>query len=108
MARGRTRKESKSRPVAVKEVLKKVLHGDWQGLEMRQRIRRVWEATLPPALLGQTRLVDWRRQELWVEVAASAVGQELHFLKPRILKALEQALGPGAIKDLRVRVGDGF
>jgi hypothetical protein len=108
VARGKTRGQSSSRPVPVKEVLKEMLHGDWQGLEARQRIRAVWETTLPPALLTQTRLVDWRRKELWVEVAASAVGQELQFLKPRILKALEQALGPGVIRDLRFMVGDGF
>ena len=105
MARGRG--EHPSRPVAVKEVLKEMLSGDLQGLEARQRLRRAWEAALPPALLSQTRLVDWRRQELWVEVAAAAVGQELQFLKPRILKALERALGPGAVKDLRIRVGEG-
>jgi len=105
VARGRG--EHPSRPVAVKEVLKEMLSGDLQGLEARQRLRRAWEAALPPALLSQTRLVDWRRQELWVEVAAAAVGQELQFLKPRILKALERALGPGAVKDLRIRVGEG-
>jgi len=107
VARGRTGPLS-SRPVAVKEVLKEMLQGDLQGLEARQRLRRAWEAALPPALLAQTRLVDWRRRELWVEVAASAVGQELQFLKPRLLEALERALGPGAVKDLRFRVGEGF
>jgi hypothetical protein len=29
----------------------------------------------------------------------------LQFLKPKILAALEKALGPGKVKDLRVRVG---
>ena len=108
MARGRGKGQPAARPVAVKEVLKEMLHVDWQGLEVRQRIRRAWEAALPPSLLAQTRLLDLRRKELWVEVAASAVGQELLFLKPRILKALEQVLGPGVIRDLRVRVGDKF
>jgi len=108
MARGRGKGGHPSRPVAVKEVLKEMLQGDLQGLEARQRLRRAWEAALPPSLLAQTRLADWRRGELWVEVAAAVVGQELQFLKPRLLKALESALGPGAVRDLRIRVGDGF
>jgi hypothetical protein len=30
----------------------------------------------------------------------------LHFLKPRILQELDRVLGPGKIRDLRVRVGE--
>ena len=37
----------------------------------------------------------------------SAWAQELQFLKPKILAALDRALGPGKVKDLRVRVGGG-
>jgi hypothetical protein len=96
-----------SRPVPVKEVVRGVLSpGDRESLALRQRIRRVWEAVVPAPLLSQTRLVDLRRKELWVEVSASPWGQELQFLKPKILAALEQALGPGKVKEVRVRVGD--
>ncbi|MGB8992177.1 MAG: DUF721 domain-containing protein [Desulfobaccales bacterium] len=96
------------RPVPVKEVLREVLSpGDREMLELRQQIRRVWEAVVPAPLLSHTRLVDLRRKELWVEVSASAWGQELQFLKPKILTALDQALGPGRVKDVRVRVGEG-
>ena len=95
------------RPVPVKEVLRGVLSpGDRESLELRHRIRRVWEAVVPAQLLSQTRLVDLRRKELWVEVSASPWGQELQFLKPKILTALDQALGPGKVKDVRVRVGE--
>jgi hypothetical protein len=97
-----------SRPVPVKEVVKKILApGDRDALELRQRIRRVWEAVIPASLLSQSRLLDLRRQELWVEVSASPYSQELQFLKPKILAALDQALGPGKVKGLRVRVGTG-
>jgi hypothetical protein len=96
------------RPVPVKEVVQKMLApGDREGLELRQRIRRVWEAVVPASLLRQSRLLDLRRQELWVEVSTSPVSQELQFLKPKILAALDRALGPGKVKDLRVRVGQG-
>jgi hypothetical protein len=96
------------RPVPVKEVVRSILTpGNRDGLELRQQIRRVWEAVAPAALLSHGRLVDLRRRELWVEVDASPWAQELQFLKPKILAALDRALGPGKVKDLRVRVGGG-
>jgi hypothetical protein len=95
------------RPVPIKEVVQGVLTpGDRASLELRQQIRLVWEAVVPANLLSQARLVDLRRKELWVEVSASAWSQELQFLKPKILAALDRALGPGKVKDLRVRLGD--
>ena len=96
------------RPVPVQEVVRGILSpGDRDGLELRQQIRRVWEAVASPELAGHARLVDLRRKELWVEVDASPWGQELQFLQPKILAALERVLGPGKVKDLRVRVGKG-
>ena len=61
---------------------------------------------MPAKLAEQARLVDLRRRELWVEVSASPSGPELQFLKPKLLAALDRALGPGKVKDLRVRVGE--
>jgi hypothetical protein len=96
------------RPVPVREVVQKILApGDRDALELRQRIRRVWEAVVPASLLRQSRLLDLRHRELWVEVSASPVSQELQFFKPKILAALDRALGPGKVIDLRVRVGQG-
>jgi hypothetical protein len=95
------------RPVPVKEVVRGILSpGNLDSLELRQQIRRVWEEVVPAALLSQARLVDLRRKELWVEVGTSPWSQELQFLKPKILAALERALGPGKVIDLRVRVGE--
>jgi hypothetical protein len=97
------------RPVALKEVLRGVLKaGDWEALESRRQIRRVWEATVPAHLSAQARLVDICRKELWVEVSSSPVAQELQFLKPRLLQELATVLGPGVIRDLKFRVGEGF
>ena len=95
------------RPVAVKEVLQDLLNpGDREALELRQRIRRVWEGTVPAAMREHARLVDLKRKELWVEVSDSIWGGELQFLKPRILAELERALGPGKVRDLRLRVAE--
>jgi len=99
------KRPSAPRPVAVKDVLQDLLNpGDREALELRQRIRQVWEAVAPPAMREHARLVDLRRQELWVEVNDSIWGQELQFLKPRILEELGRTVGPGKVRDLRVRV----
>jgi hypothetical protein len=96
------------RPVAVKKVLQDLLNpGDWQSLQQRRQIREVWEQVVPAPLRAQTRLLEVRRQELWVEVSASPWGQELQFLKPQILHRLLEVLGPGIIRDVRSRVGKG-
>ena len=101
------KRPSMPRPVALKEVIQGLLRpGDWDSLEQRRQIRLVWEKVLPPHLLAQTRLIDVRRKELWVQVSASAYGQELQFLKPVILQELAKVLGLGVIRDLRFQVGE--
>jgi len=101
-------KRKSERPVAVKQVLEGILKpGDWQVLELRQKVRSAWEKAVPATLREQARLVDLKRQELWVEAGSSALVQELQFLKPKILKVMEQALGVGVIKDVRLKVGSG-
>jgi hypothetical protein len=96
------------RPVAVRQVLEGLLKpGDWQVLEMRQKVRTAWEQAVPAALREQTRLVDLKRRDLWVEAGSSALVQELQFLKPKILKALEKVLGTGIIQEVRFKVGGG-
>jgi predicted nucleic acid-binding Zn ribbon protein len=97
------------RPAPLTEVLQGLIKpADWDVLQQRRQIRQVWEAVVPPSLLAQTRLVDLRRKELWVEVSASPWVQELQFLKPKILLELENAVGAGVVKDLRFRLGEGF
>jgi len=92
--------------VAVKQVLEGILKpGDWQVLELRQKVRSAWEKAVPATLREQARLVDLKRQELWVEAGSSALVQELQFLKPKILKVLEKSLGVGVIKEVRFKVG---
>jgi hypothetical protein len=102
-----SKRPSSPRPVAVKDVLHDLLNpGDREALELRRRVRQAWEAAVPAGLREQTRLVDLKRRELWVEVRDHAWGQELQFLRPRILDELDRVLGPGKVKELRVRVGD--
>jgi predicted nucleic acid-binding Zn ribbon protein len=96
------------RPLPVKQIIQEILSpGERDALELRQTIRRVWEAVVPAPLLAHARLVELRRKELWVEVDGSAWSQELQFLKPRILQALARTLGPEKVSDLRLRVGGG-
>jgi predicted nucleic acid-binding Zn ribbon protein len=103
-----SKRKNLERPVAVGEVLGGLIRpGDWQALEVRQRVRAVWEQTVPRRLREQCRLQDLKRQELWVEAGSSALVQELQFLRPKILAALEKALGAGVIKEVRFQVGAG-
>jgi hypothetical protein len=101
-------KRKSARPTAVRQILEGILKpGDWQVLELRQKVRKAWEMAVPAALQAQARLVDLKRHELWVEAGSSALVQELQFLKPRILQALEKALGTGIIREIRFKVGGG-
>jgi predicted nucleic acid-binding Zn ribbon protein len=96
------------RPLAVKEVLLGLMKPlGWEHLEQQSRIRQVWEQILPREVLAHTRLLEVRRRELWVEVNAPAWSTELQFLKPAILLALAKSLGPGAIRDVKIRIGTG-
>src|SRR5574340_1126091 len=97
------------RPLAVREVLLGLMKPlDWESLAQRSRIRQIWEAVVPPGILPHTLLLELRRRELWVEVSAAAWGQQLQFLAPGILEAMERSLGPGIIRNLRIRVGQGM
>ena len=94
------------RPLLVGQVLTDLIRpSDWHTLEMHQRVRAAWEKAVPGAFRERARLVDLKRHELWVEAGSSALVQELQFLKPKILKALEMALGSGVIKEVRFKVG---
>jgi predicted nucleic acid-binding Zn ribbon protein len=95
-----------ARPLPIREVLLGLMKPlDWESLAQRSRIRQIWEAVVPPEILPHTQLLEVRRRELWVEVSAAAWGQELQFLRPGILAELDRDLGPGVIRDLRIRVG---
>uniref|UniRef100_A0A7C3V523 DUF721 domain-containing protein n=1 Tax=Desulfobacca acetoxidans TaxID=60893 RepID=A0A7C3V523_9BACT len=103
-----SRRKTSERPVAVKQVLAGILRpGDWQLLELRQKVRSVWEQAVPEALRSQARLVDLKRHELWVEAASSALVQELQFLKPKVLEALQKTLGSGMVREIHFTVGGG-
>ena len=92
--------------MAVGQVLEGLIRpGDWHTLELRQQVRVAWEQTVPGRFREQTRLVDLKRHELWVEAESSALVQELQFLKPKIIATLEKFLGHGVIREVRFRVG---
>ncbi len=96
------------RPVAVAEVLEKVLKpADLQVLELRSRIRGAWEAAAGEAVAKMTRLVDYKGKVLWVEVPSNVWMQELQFRKGALLRSLQAALSPKALRDLRFTLARG-
>lgn len=101
-----TKRANLSEPAPIQEILAKILKpGDLRQLERESRLRQVWDANLSATLRQHTQLVDFSRGTLTVAVAASPWMQELHFLKPRLLAALQRELGERVIKDIRFRLG---
>jgi predicted nucleic acid-binding Zn ribbon protein len=95
-----------NRPLPVGEVLQKILKpAELKMLERRALIRRAWEQAVGEHLRPRTRLLDYKKKVLWVEVPSSPWMQELQFLKPQILEELQNLLGPGVVTDLRFRIG---
>ncbi len=92
-------------PAPIREILNKLLKpGDLRQLELHARLRQVWEQSISPSLGQHTQLVDFNRKTLYVEVAANPWMQELHFLKPRILAAMQRELGENVVKDIKFRL----
>ncbi|MFP3868581.1 MAG: DUF721 domain-containing protein [Desulfobacteraceae bacterium] len=101
-----SRKTKLPRPVPLGEVLKKILKpADLRATGQRAQIRWAWERVVGDQLRSQTRLVNYQRKVLWIEVRSSLWMQELQFLKPQILADLQELLGPGVVKDLRFTIG---
>jgi predicted nucleic acid-binding Zn ribbon protein len=93
------------KPAPIQEILNKILKpADMRQLEFQTRLRQVWEENISPSLGQQTDLVDFNGKTLYVEVAANPWMQELHFLKPRILAAMQRRLGENVIKDIKFRL----
>lgn len=93
------------RPVPVKEILSKILKpADLRVLKRHTEIRQAWEQVIGERLRPHTRLVDYKKKVLWVEVPSSHWMQEAQFLKPQIMQALEDRLGPGVVNDLRFTI----
>ena len=92
-------------PAPIREVLNKILKpADLRQLEFQARVRQVWEQNVSQLLRQHTELVDFNKKTLYVEVAANPWMQELHFLKPRILAAMQRQLGEQVIKDIKFRL----
>jgi predicted nucleic acid-binding Zn ribbon protein len=92
-------------PAPIRDILGKILPpADLRQLELETRLRQVWEESCSPTLRQHTQLVDFSRKTLYVAVSANPWMQELHFLKPRILAAMQRQLGEQVIKDIKFRV----
>ncbi|OPX19313.1 MAG: hypothetical protein BZ151_09935 [Desulfobacca sp. 4484_104] len=87
-------------------MLQKILKpADLRLTEQRARIRWAWEQAVAEQFKAQSRLVDYQRKILWIEVPSSLWMQELQFVKPQILANLNELLGSGVVNDLRFRIG---
>ena len=89
-------------PAPIQEILAKILKPrDLRQLELHARLRQSWEANVSEVIRQNTQLVDYQKKVLYVETTSHVWVQELHFLKPRILAALQRELGEKQLQDIR-------
>ena len=101
-----TKRPNLRAPAPIQEILTKILKpGDLRQLELEARLRQIWEESVSPEVRQNTQLVDFSRKTLYVAVASNPWVQELHFLKPRILAAMQRELGEQVIRDIKFRMG---
>jgi hypothetical protein len=65
----------------------------------------LWPDIVGDVTAGKTRPLYVNRGTLVVQVASSAWAHQLGLLKPRLLGLIEQRVGPGVIRDLRMKTG---
>jgi hypothetical protein len=92
------------------EPLARALKGALAGLNLDQRLREsqamaLWPDIVGDVTAGKTRPLYVNRGTLVVQVASSAWAHQLSLLKPRLLASIEQRVGPGVIRDLRMKTG---
>lgn len=81
-----------------------------KGLDLEARMREATAMALWPEIVGEVTAakshpLHVNRGTMVVAVASSAWANQLNLLKPKLLAAIEQRLGPGVIRDLRWRTG---
>ncbi|MDB5095632.1 MAG: hypothetical protein JWM80_53 [Cyanobacteria bacterium RYN_339] len=92
------------------EPLARALKGALRGLNLDQRMREsqamaLWPDIVGDVTAGKTRPLYVNRGTLVVQVASSAWAHQLSLLKPRLLALIEERVGPGVIRDLRMKSG---
>ncbi len=93
-------------PAAIGEILAKILKPrDLRQLELHARLRQAWEENVSEVIRQNTRLVDYQRKVLYVETTSHGWVQELHFLKPQILAALQRQLGEAQLREIKFLLG---
>lgn len=64
-----------------------------------------WPDIVGADLAGRTEVERLEGACLYVRVASAPWAEELFLMKPILLRSLREHLGPGAVKDIRFRVG---
>ena len=76
-----------------------------EGVSRENRVFAVWGKALGETLARHTRPVASHHGHLVIAVRDNAWMQELGFMKEEIKKKLNRALGPGAIKSIKFKIG---
>lgn len=68
------------------------------------RVFALWSEIVGPGIAAKALPRTLRQGVLFVEVSSAAWANELNLLKPKIMKAIEQKLGAGRVRDVRWQV----
>ncbi len=91
-----------SRPLS--DILADVLRNDGTGkLLLEKRAESVWSSIVGPTVVRATSSVRVHDGILYVGLNSSLVRNELFYLKPQILQAINKAVGQDAISDIIFR-----
>lgn len=90
-----------SRPRTLGDVLHAYLHRWEPDLATESRIRAIWAEIAGETLAARTRPNRLHEGVLWVDVPSAAWAQELSFVRNDLCQKLANALGPGALTEIR-------
>ncbi len=104
--RRRRKQKGYIEPTALRELVPGVLRGIQPRRRTLEKVGSAWEAVAGEATATRTRVVDFSRGVLTLEVASSALKHDLlTFRKNQLLDGLKERLPDVRVRDLKCRVG---
>lgn len=94
------------RPLAIAEILESILKRRGLGKKLKQySLFEIWNELVGPLLAKQTRPKRMQGNTLIVTAKSASWVQELFFMKPFIIKKIEENIPGAGITDIRFIVG---
>lgn len=93
-------------PLQIAGILSGILQKKGLGSKLAQyQVFEIWDSVVGPTISKQAQPLKMQGQTLLVSAKNSGWAQELTFMKPFILKKINEALPNSGIKDIRFTAG---